>query len=127
MHSCRGGTLAKKTEENGEADLVKTVVSTASRYVMENVFGKINEELRLVLGTVEKKGYQMQERMLEKLFSFITLVLAFIFIVLAINSFLLEYLSLTRTEAYLLVGVVLLAIYYLLKRREKRKNEIQEA
>jgi uncharacterized membrane protein YwzB len=125
--SAEADTLAKKTQESNETDLVRTVVSTASKYVMENVFGKINDEIRLVLGTVEKKGYEMQERMLQRLFSFVTLVLAFIFIVLAINSFLLEYLNLTKTEAYLLVGVVLLAIYYLLKRGEKRKTDIQEA
>jgi len=64
------GLLAKKTHEN---DLVQTAVSTAARYIFDNVFGKINEELRLILGNIEKKGYQIQERMLERLFSFLTL------------------------------------------------------
>lgn len=116
--------MAKKPQEN---DLVQTVVSTASRYVLENVIGKINDELRLVLGTVEKKGYQMQERMLERLFSFFTLVLGGIFIVLGIHSFLLEYLKLSDSAAYLLVAAALLLAYYLMNRKEKSKNEIQEA
>ena len=112
--------MAKKSQEN---DLVNTVVSIASKYLSENIFGKINEELGLVLGTVEAKGYQMQERMLERLFSFITLVLAGIFIVLGIQSFLLEYLKLTNSAACLLVGAALLAAYYLMNRRQRVRNE----
>ena len=115
--------LAKKAQEN---DLVKRVVSTASKYVLESVFGKINEELRLILGKVEKKGHQMQERVLARLFSFLTLVLAGIFIVLGIHSFLLEYLKLTDSEAYLLVGAALLVAYYLMNQRERFENETGE-
>lgn len=106
--------------------MVKTVLSTASKYVFESVFGKINEGLGLILGNVERKAYQVQERMLERLFSFITLVLAGIFIVLGIHSFLLEYLKLANSEAYLLVGAALLAAYCLMKRRQRFGNEIEE-
>lgn len=119
--------MAKKPHESNETDLVRTVVLTASKYVMENVFGKINEELRLILGTVEKKGYQMQERLLERLFSFFTLVLAGIFIVLGIHSFLLEYLKLTDSAAYLLVAAGLLLAYYLMNMKGRSRNENQEA
>ncbi|MFA6907372.1 MAG: hypothetical protein WC263_00935 [Candidatus Micrarchaeia archaeon] len=115
--------MAKKTQEN---DLVKTVVSTASKYVLENVFGKINDEVRLILGRVEARGYQMQERMLERLFSFLALVLACIFIVLGVHSFMLEYLKLTNSAAYLLVGIALLAAYYLMYRKQRFGNEIRE-
>lgn len=115
--------MAKKPQEN---DLVRTVASIASKYVFESVFGKINEELGLLLGRVERKGYQMQERMLERLFSFLTLVLAGIFIVLGIHSFLLEYLKLANSEAYLLVGAALLAAYYLMNRKRRFGNEIGE-
>lgn len=112
--------MAKKPQEN---DLVKTVVANASKFVFENVIGKINEELRLILGTIEQKGYEMQERMLERLFSFITLVLAGIFIVLGIQSFLLEYLKLTNSAANLLVGAALLVAYYLMSIRQKSRND----
>lgn len=105
--------------------MVKTVVSTASKYVFESVFGKINEELRLILGKVERKGYQIQGRMLDRLFSFLTLVLAGIFIILGIHSFLLEYLKLANSEAYLLVGAALLAAYYLMNRGKRFENEIE--
>ncbi len=107
--------------------MVKTVVATASKYVFESVFGKINEELGLILGKVERKGYQIQGRMLEKLFSFLTLVLAGIFIILGIHSFLLEYLKLTNSVAYLLVGAVLLAAYYLMNHKKGFENEIEGA
>ena len=113
--------MAKKPQET---DLVNTVVSTASKYVSENIFGKINEEFRMLLGTLEKRGYQMQERMLDRLFSFITLVLAGIFIVLGIHSFLLEYLGLSDSAAYLAVGTALLAAYYLMSRRQRVVNEV---
>ena len=109
--------MEKKPQDN---DLVKTVVSKASEYVFQNIFGKINEELMLILGNVERAGYRMQERMLERLFSFFTLVLACIFIVMGIYSFLVEYLKLTDTAAYLLVGAVLLAVYCLMMRRNAR-------
>ena len=115
--------MAKKTQDD---DLVRSIVSTASKYVFENVFGKINEEFRLLLGNVERKGYQMHERMLERLFSFLTLVLAGIFIVLGIHSFLLEYLKLTDSEAYLLVGAALLVAYYLMNQRQRFGNGIEE-
>ena len=115
--------MAKKPPEN---DLVKTVVSIASKYVFDGIFGKINEELMLTLGKVERKGYQMQERMLERMFSFLTLVLASIFIVLGIYSFLLEYLKFTNSVAYLLVGAALLAAYYLMNQRQRFGNEIGE-
>jgi hypothetical protein len=118
----RGIILAKKAQEN---DLVKTVVSTASKYLFESIFGKINEELRLILGTVEARGYQMQERMLERLFSFITLVLAGIFIVLGVHSVLREYLKLTDSMAYLLVGAALLAAYYLMNQRQQFGKKIE--
>lgn len=98
-------------------------MSTASKYMFESIFGKINEELGLILGRVEKKGYQMQERMLERMFSFLTLVLAGIFIILGIHSFLLEYLKLTNSAAYLLVGVALLAAYCLMNQRRRFGNE----
>jgi uncharacterized membrane protein len=115
------GLLAKKTHEN---DLVQTAVSTAARYIFDNVFGKINEELRLILGNIEKKGYQIQERMLERLFSFLTLVLACIFIILGIDTFLVDYLRLTNFVVYLLLGAALLAAYYLMNKRQRFGNEI---
>ncbi len=115
--------MAKKSQEN---DLVKTVVSTASKYVFESVFERINEELGVILGKVERKGYQMHERMLERMFSFLTLVVAGIFIVFGIHSFMLEYLKLTNSEAYLLMGAALLAAYYLMNRRQRFGNEIEE-
>jgi len=116
--------VKKSAKQPQDDDLVKTIVSTASKYLFEGVFAKINEEIRLVLGTIEKKGYQMQERMLERLFSFCTLVLAGIFIVLGVQSLLLEYLKLTNTEANLLVGGALLAAYYLMSKRQRFGNEI---
>jgi hypothetical protein len=115
--------LAKKSQEN---DLVKTVVSTASQYLFEGIFGKINEELRLVLGRLEKKSYQIQERMLERIFSFLTLTLACLFIVLGVYSFLLEYLKLTNSAAYLIVGAALLVAYYLMNKRQRFGKEIEE-
>ena len=115
--------MAKKPQEN---DLVGTVVSIASKYVAESVFGRLNEEIGLVLGKIERKGYRMQERMLERLFSFLILVLGGIFIVLGIHSFLLEYLKLTATEAYLLVGAALLAAYCLMDRKGEAGNETGE-
>jgi len=115
--------LAKKQQDS---DLVGTVVSIASKYVSESIFGRINEEIGLILGKVERKGYRMQERMLERLFSFLTLVLGGIFIVLGVHSFLLEYLKLTNSEAYLLVGVALLAAYWLMDRKKRFGNDIEE-
>lgn len=138
--------MAKKPEEN---ELVKTVVSIASGYVFESIFGKINEEFRLVLDNIEKKGYQieehmlerlgaefrvvlddvekkgyrMQERMLEKLFSFLTLSVACIFIVLGVYSVLRDYLGMTSSEAYLIVGAALLAAYFLMSRKQRFGNE----
>jgi hypothetical protein len=110
-----------KTQQ--DSDLIQTVVTNASKYVFDNVIGKINEELRLILGAIEKRGYQIQERMLERLFSFITLVLAGIFIVLGIQAFLLEYLKLTNFAANFLVGAALLVAYYLMSRRQISKND----
>lgn len=123
MPDASSDILAKKPQED---DLVKTVVLTASKYIFEGVFGKINEELRLILGKVAKKGYQIQERMLERMFSFIILVLAVIYIVLGIQSFLLEYLKLTNFVVYLLVGAALLAAYYMMNKKQRFGNEIQE-
>gem|GEM_PF-3666546 len=116
--------MAKKTQENPqENDLVKTVISIASQYLSENIFGKINEEIKLVLGNIEKKGYQIQERMLERLFSFFTLVLACIFIVLGIDAFLVDYLKVESFVAYLVLGAALLVAYYLMIRKQKLVNE----
>jgi Flp pilus assembly protein TadB len=117
--------LAKKQQENlQENDLIKTVISTASQYMAENIVGKINEEFKFVLGSIEKKGYQIQERMLERLFSFFTLVLACILIVLGIDAFLVDYLRITGFVVYLLLGAALLAAYYVMIKRQKSVNEI---
>jgi Flp pilus assembly protein TadB len=117
--------LAKKQQENlQENDLIKTVISTASQYMAENIVGKINEEFKFVLGSIEKKGYQIQERMLERLFSFFTLVLACILIVLGIDAFLVDYLRITSFVVYLLLGAALLAAYYVMIKRQKSVNEI---
>jgi len=122
--STKRDILAKKTQENPqENDLVKTVISIASQYLSENIFGKINEEIKLVLGNIEKKGYQIQERMLERLFSFFTLVLACIFIVLGIDAFLVDYLKVESFVAYLVLGAALLVAYYLMIRKQKLVNE----
>ena len=105
---------------------MKRVVSIASTYVFDGVFGKINNKFRMLLGRAEAKAYQIQERMLERTFSFLTLVLACLFIVLGVYSFLLEYLRFTNTEAYILVGVALLAAYYLMNQKQRFGKEIEE-
>ncbi|MFA6214052.1 MAG: hypothetical protein WC717_02125 [Candidatus Micrarchaeia archaeon] len=115
--------MAKKSQGS---DLVRAAVSAASKYVSESIFGKINEEIGLIMGKVERKSYQIQERMLERLFSFLALVLAGIFIVLGVHSFLLEYLRLTNAAAYLAVGVALLGAYYLMAQRLRAENETGE-
>jgi hypothetical protein len=115
--------MAKKPQDN---ELVKTVVSIASGYVFQSIFGKINEELGVVLGNAKEAGYEMLERMLARLFSFFTLVLACIFIVLGIYSLLVEYLKLTDTAAYLLVGAALLAAYYIMNQRQKTGDRTPE-
>jgi membrane-bound ClpP family serine protease len=141
--------LEKKSQNE---DLVRTIVSTASTYLFEGIFGKINDELRLILGDIEKKGYQieesmlgkfraefklvlvdfekkayqMQERMLERIFSFLTLVLASLFIVLGVYSFMVEYLGLTNAAAYIVVGVALLVAYFLMNKRQRFGKVIEE-
>jgi FtsH-binding integral membrane protein len=115
--------LVKKSQDD---DLVRTIVSTASTYLFEGIFGKINEELMLVLGKVEKRGYQIQERMLERMFSFLTLTLACLFVVLGVYSFLLEYLKLTNSAAYIIVGAALLLAYYLMNKRQRFGKKIEE-
>lgn len=122
--STKRDILAKKPQETPqENDLVKTVVSVASQYLSESIFGKINEEIKLILSDVERRGYQIQERMLERLFSFFTLVLACLFIVLGIDAFLVDYLRVASFVAYLVLGAALLVAYIVMIRKQKSVNE----
>ena len=105
--------------------IVKDAVSTVARMVFSGVFSKINEEADMLLDKVEQRSYKMEERMLERLYSFFLLLLGGVFIVMGVYSFMLEYMHFSNAPAYLIVGAGLVLAYIVLSMKYQQK--IKEA
>jgi len=114
--------MAKKAA-NGIGAVFGDVVSFFSDTLIGGLSNRINDETDLLLNKVEKRALKLQNIMMQRLAVALIMGAALVSLFLSGMFYLFEFVQITKTLAFLVLGVVLLIIGLYLKNKQTRKGE----
>lgn len=106
-------------KEGNTLDKIKSVVKQA---VSDNLINAVKSHLKNITHKVQDIAYQTEKKILDNLFAEIVMLAGLILITLSIVFFIIDYFVLERYWGFLIVGLVLVIISLIYKRKiEKTK------
>lgn len=107
--------MAKSKKKGGVMDTIREGASLVSDMIFSNVFTRVNEEADVLMNKVERKALVLEEELLDKVRAAVIIGLGMLFVVLAILFFLMEEMTITKWQAYLGVGILVMLVGLLYK------------
>ncbi|MDO8459680.1 MAG: hypothetical protein Q7S74_01090 [Nanoarchaeota archaeon] len=104
-----------KSNKNSIIDYVKEGASVLSGKAASYVSTRVKEEVGAFIDRIEQRIITIEERLLRNLLAMIIISSSIIFLALAVFFFMAEYLKLTNTISFLIVGIILLLVGIIIK------------
>ncbi len=95
-------------------------VSNLKKKILESLSNVIHSKLEDFAANIKKKIEHMKKVIIERIFSSILMIMAFIFLVLAFTYYLIEYQGFTKTIAFLITAGALLFVSFIIRYQSKK-------
>lgn len=105
------------TEKKGKnfLNLIRDVLSNFSQILVASVVPPITEGTEIILDNVEKRINKIKTKVLKSVISLLIIALGSLFLILSLFFFLVEQLELSKSLSFLVIGVIILIIGFILK------------
>ncbi len=114
--------MGKDESEHGFMDKIKTELSYIPQLIFLSVFPKIVEGAEIVMENIDNRIERIEKRILGKLSHLLVIWLGGVLLILAVFSFLIEFLGWSNTAAYFSIGLVVFTAGIMLKTGEVTKG-----
>lgn len=111
----KGGIMRENDKENGFMDLIKDGVGHIFRIITASMFPQIAEDTRRIMDSIENRIIRIERRILMNIWSIFIIGFGGIFLILALFSYLKEFLEWSNAASFFYIGIISFVIGLLLK------------
>jgi len=113
--------MAEKEKKHGFMNIIKDGLSYVSQIVVASIVSPITEGAEKVMKNIDERILKIEKRIIRKITSLIIIGFGGVFLILALFSFLIEYLHWSNAASFFAIGITVFVIGLIMKLRESDK------